>query len=107
MDREYVREFVGSCILIAVLMIAFAVFTVKVNEKISRETNTETKSQVVTVYVTSSYYESGNGNGCYLVIVRDSNGNDWAYYDSEYVPKGTELEAIMTDGRIVDISERR
>ena len=103
MDREYVRELVCSIILISLLLIAFAGFIIKANQTDKRIVNNEIRSQTVTVYVTGSYYESENGNPYYLVIVRDSNGNDWAYYDSEYVPKGTEMEAIMTDGRIVDV----
>ena len=41
----------------------------------------------------------------FLVTVRDSNGNEWDYYDTEYQYNGHELNVTMRNREIIDLSE--
>lgn len=101
--NRYAREMVASIITIVVIFITFAIFLAKANTIPSAEE--KIKTETVTVVAINCTYKANEN--CYEVTIRDQNGNDWAYYDTEYVPKGTEMNAIFTDGRVVDVSERR
>lgn len=45
------------------------------------------------------------GNEYYTVTVEDSKGEQWAYYDDEYQPIGTVLNASFKGNEIVDAKE--
>lgn len=45
------------------------------------------------------------GNEYYTVTVEDSKGEQWAYYDDEYQPIGTVLNASFNGNEIVDVKE--
>lgn len=99
---NYARELMASVVLIAILFIAFVLFLAKANNipTLEEEIKTETKTVVA---INCTYKANEN---CYEVTIRDQNGNDWCYYDTDYIPKGTEMEALFTSGRVVDVEGR-
>lgn len=101
MDR-YTREMIASIITIVVIFLAFAIFLAKANTIPTLEEKIKTETRV-TVAINCTYEANEN---CYEVTIRDQNGNDWCYYDTDYVEKGTEINAIFTDGRVVDVEGR-
>lgn len=101
MDR-YTREMIASIITIVVIFLAFVLFLTKANTIPSLEGKIKSETKLV-VAINCTYKANEN---CYEVTIRDSNGNDWCYYDTDYVEKGTEMNAIFTDGRVMDIEGR-
>jgi hypothetical protein len=45
------------------------------------------------------------GNEYYTVTVEDSKGEQWAYYDDEYQPIGTVLNASFNGNEIIDVNK--
>lgn len=84
-------------IILIVLIIMTYIMEIK-----TKDTPTETKSSVVSVtsvdcYKVYDYYE---------VIIRDTYGNDWVYEADSYVPDGTEMNALFTSGRVVQVLDK-
>lgn len=98
---DYEKELALSAVCVLFMLIIFAGFIIKANQTDKHIVNDEIKTETQSVVAINCTYKANEN--CYEVTIRDRNGNDWAYYDSEYVPKETKLEAIMTDGRIVDV----
>lgn len=53
--------------------------------------------------VTECIYK-GN-DACYEVYVTDIKGNEYSYYDTDYMSKGTVLDVVFDGDKIVDIKD--
>lgn len=67
-----------------------------VTETLTTETETRTVSDCVVIdcETKGDYYE---------VVIREPNGNEWAYYDDSYLPNGYLLRAHFNGNEVVDV----